>query len=150
MGDGEGTKQEQSWDSAPVVFHPTAPARAATCEHPEELKAPGVQSSPALLWSLHSSGQKEHRNSFHGGKSPAPCCYIKACFVGNASKDGVIWAAWIPWHSQVQDELQLLPFLQSLPLPFPSLFLPSPLPRFHVGKQHSNCSACFRDGNIRL
>lgn len=41
---------EQSWDSAPVVFHPTAPASAATCEHPEELKAPGVQSSPALVW----------------------------------------------------------------------------------------------------
>lgn len=77
------------------VLHPTARASAATCVHPEELKAPGVQSSPALVWSLHSSGQKEQRNSFHGGKSPPPRCSIKACFLGNVPKDGVIWAVWI-------------------------------------------------------
>lgn len=95
MGDGEEMKIWTDTDSAPVVFHPTAQASAATCEHPKELKTPGVQSSPALVWSLHSSGQNEQRDSFHGGKSPAPCCYIKGSFVGNVPKAGVIWAVWI-------------------------------------------------------
>lgn len=113
------------------VFYPTAQASAAICEHPKELKAPGVQSSPALVWSVHSSRLKEQRNSFHGGKSAAPCWYTKGCLVGNVPKD---WChlGCLDVSGTVRFRMSCRSFLQTLPLPFPSWSLPFALPRFHV------------------